>query len=116
MPTSDTSKTKSTPKTRKGPAHPPYCELLDEAFESTDDRKGISTIMFGRYLEEQWGLTQSDARFKRHIKHAPDNAVAEGRILRTKNSYRLSAAARRELSPEEMRFPGVSFCDTRAEP
>lgn len=29
MPTSDTSKTKSTPKTRKGPAHPPYCELLD---------------------------------------------------------------------------------------
>lgn len=27
-------------------------------------RKGISTIMFGRYLEEQWGLTQSDARFK----------------------------------------------------
>lgn len=83
-------KAKSSASTRHTAEHPPLWVMLKAAITNLKDRKGSSRQAIIKYIQSNYKV-QSTGKFKSAMKRCISKAVTEGKLLKTKGSFKLSS-------------------------
>lgn len=80
----------STASARSTAEHPPLWVMLKAAITNLKDRKGSSRQAIIKYIQSNYKV-QSTGKFKSAMKRCISKAVTEGKLLKTKGSFKLSS-------------------------
>lgn len=80
----------STGVSRSTAEHPPLWVMLKAALTNLKDRKGSSRQAIVKYIQSNYHV-QSTGKFKSAMKRCISKAVTEGKLIKTKGSFKLSS-------------------------
>lgn len=100
-------KSKPSTSTSRGSVsaeHPPLWVMLKAAITNLKDRKGSSRQAIMKYVQSNYKV-QMTGKFKSAMKRCVNKGVSEGKLVKTKGSFKLSSE---EKSAKKPKSPGVT--------
>ncbi|KAL9397297.1 hypothetical protein Peur_011550 [Populus x canadensis] len=76
---------------------PPYFEMITEAITTLKDRKGSSQPAIARFIEEKYKKSSLPSSFKKVLSVQLKKFVTSERLVKCKNSYKISSTEKLEL-------------------
>ncbi|KYQ96892.1 H1, hypothetical protein [Tieghemostelium lacteum] len=89
------TKKKTASKPKKSTNHPPYFNMIGSAIVHYGERFGSSVIAIQKFMESNYDLDIET--YKIHFKTQIKRLVAEGKLEKIKQSYKLSQKGRNEI-------------------
>jgi len=87
---SKSAKPASKAKKPSDRAHPPYAEMIIEAIVALKDRTGSSQIAIAKFIEEKQKASNLSPNFKKLLLVQLKKLVAEEKLVKVKNSFKLA--------------------------
>eukprot|EP00126_Sphaerothecum_destruens_P004544 Sdes_comp18244_c0_seq1m7861 len=81
-------------------AHPPYSQMVAAAITALKEKTGSSVTAIRKYVEDHYKISAQGPHLSRSLK----KGVADGKLVKVKASYKLSAAAAKpakKLTPKK---------------
>lgn len=88
---------KNTTTSKPPSALPPYFEMITEAITTLKDRKGSSQPAIARFIEEKYKKSSLPSSFKKVLSVQLKKFVTSERLVKCKNSYKISSTEKLEL-------------------
>lgn len=80
--------------------HPPTYVMVKNALVTLKDRKGSSRQAIIKYIDSNYKINTNDSKFKSALKRAINHAVAEGKLVKIKGSFKLSGNEKAVKKPK----------------
>ncbi|KAJ6710552.1 HISTONE H1 [Salix koriyanagi] len=94
---------KSTTTTTAPSSPPPYFKMITEAITALKDRTGSSQPAIARFIEEKYKKSSLPSNFKKVLSVQLKRFVKSERLVKCKNSYKISSTEKLQLGIKETR-------------
>ncbi|KAB5569493.1 hypothetical protein DKX38_003286 [Salix brachista] len=92
---------KSTTTTNAPSSPPPYFKMITEAITALKDRTGSSQPAIARFIEEKYKKSSLPSNFKKVLSVQLKKFVKSERLVKCKNSYKISSTEKLQLGIKE---------------
>lgn len=82
-------------KPSAAPSHPPYFQMIKEAIQGLKEKTGSSAYAIAKHMEEKYKAVLP-ANFRKILGLQLKNFAAKGKLVKVKNSFKLSDAGKKE--------------------
>lgn len=100
-----TTMTDAKPAKKTAPDHPPYAILIAEAIRELKERTGSSAPAITKKIGEKYGskLKSGVISWEKQVSQQLKRMAASGKLVKVKNSYKLSDELKKEKKPKKPR-------------